>query len=146
MNYHLFNRASGAVVISDNGEQLFLKETVKGNVVENSYYPVPEEEIQHIVTTINEIYAHYKADGFDEVYFSFLPNPATILQPQGYNQLIPRIEHHPGLQAPLISMYQPFLKAGKRIFRPGDTHWNNEGLQIWLSAVNKVLVQHNETH
>jgi hypothetical protein len=144
MNYHLFNRASGAVVISKDEKQLFFGETVIGNRPENSFYPVRKTELDSIVNNLNTIYNHYKEDGFDEVYFSFVPNPVTILQPEEYNNLIPSIESHRRLQAKFISVYSLYKQTNKRIYRPGDTHWNNEGLQIWLSEINKMLVRHNE--
>lgn len=143
MNYYLFSRASGNVVISDNGQQLFLKETVTGKNVENSYYPVSDEEIRRIVGTLNSIYDHYLQEGFNEVYLSIIPNPSTILQSTGYNQLIPRIENDPALKMKKISVYQLYNKENKTIYRPGDTHWNNEGLQLWLGQVNKMLIEQN---
>jgi hypothetical protein len=146
LNYYVFNRASGDVVISKDGNQLFFKETVTGERPENTYYPVRHRELDTIVQNLNVISGHYKAEGFDEVYFSFIPNPATILQPNGYNNLIPLIENHPELQANTISVYNQFKNANRRIYRPGDTHWNNEGLQIWLGEVNKMLISHNEQH
>ncbi len=146
LNYYWFHRASGDVVIGNSGAQLFLKETVEGERVENSYYPLQEGELQNLVHNINAIYDHYKAEGFDEVYISMIPNPATILQPEGYDQLIPLIENDTGLHAKIISVYSEFKQADKRIFRPGDTHWNNNGLQIWLAKVNKMLIRQNEQH
>jgi hypothetical protein len=140
MNYRLFHRASGDVTISKNGERLFLKPTVQGKRPENSYYPVSDEEIANMVTNINLIYEHYRQEGFSEVYLSVIPNPATILQPEGSNQLIPRLESYPALKISLISMYGLFRNETKNIYRPGDTHWNNAGLQIWLGEVNKMLL------
>jgi hypothetical protein len=144
LNYHLFSRASGDVVISNNRQQLFLKETVAGKRVENCYYPLQEGELQRIIETMNTLYEHYKADGFTEVYVSMIPNPSTILQPEGYNMLIPLIEHHPDLKMPIISVYDIYKNTHKKIYATGDTHWNNAGLQLWLNEVNKRLITINE--
>jgi hypothetical protein len=140
LSYRLFNRASGDVVIAKDGSRLFLKETVQGRRVENSYYPVSDEEINNMVANINAINDHYRQEGFDEVYLSIIPNPATNLQPEGRNNLIPRLETNAALKIKLISMYDLFEHAPPGIHRPGDTHWSNAGLQIWLSEVNKMLL------
>lgn len=141
LNYYLFSRASGDVVLSEDKDQLFLKETVKGKKPENSYYPVNDEEVKQIISTMNTIYDHYKEEGFDEIYLSIIPNPATIIQNQGYNQLIPRIENNHQLKMKTISVYDRFQKEAGKVYRPGDTHWNNHGLQLWLNQVNEMLLR-----
>ncbi|MBL7718002.1 MAG: hypothetical protein JNL72_04140 [Flavipsychrobacter sp.] len=145
MNYHMFRRASGDVVLSGDGRQLYLRETVAGTNNANSYYPLEDGELEQIIHTLNALQAHYVAEGFDEVYLSILPNPATIMEPEGYNQLIPLVERHPGLRMKVISVYDEYHRQTRRIYRPGDTHWNNEGLQIWLRKVNEVLLERQAT-
>lgn len=142
MNYYVFGRASGNVVISEDREQLFLKETVKGKKPENSFNPVSEEEIDKIVGNLNVINDHYKQEGFDEVVLTIIPNPATIMQGGNYNGLIPRIENHPALKMRTISMYNIYKKETRQIYSKGDTHWNNQGLQLWLAEVNKMLLSY----
>lgn len=139
LNYRLFGRASGDVVIADNGRHLLIKETQAGKRIENNNYPLQRGELNRMIYNLNKIYDHYKQDGFEEVYLSIIPNPATIVQPQGYNKLIPAIEQHPGLKMKTISVYELYQKSGSKIYRPGDTHWNNEGLQLWLKQVNDML-------
>jgi len=139
MNYYCFNRASGDVVIADNKPQLFLKETVDGKRVENSYYPLQPGELQTIINNLNSIYDKYKADGFDNIYLSVIPNPVTIIQPAGYNGLIPALEGHASLKMKPLSIYKIYQATGGKVYRTGDTHWNNIGLQLWLAEVNKIL-------
>jgi hypothetical protein len=139
LNYYLFGRASGDVVIADNGQHLFIKETQAGKRIENNNYPLQHGELNRIIYNLNKIYDHYKQDGFDEVYLSIIPNPATIVQPQGYNRLIPLVEQHPALKMKVLSVYELYQKQGSKIYRPGDTHWNNDGLQFWLKEVNDML-------
>lgn len=143
--YYMFSRASGSVVISDNGQQLFLKETVLKRHSESAYAPIDTAEISKIVFNLNALYRHYKAEGFYEVYLSMIPNPVSILQPGNrYNHLLPLIENDPRLEMKTISVYKDFTTAKQRIFRPGDTHWNNNGMQIWLRKVNERLAAINE--
>lgn len=140
LNYHLFNRASGDVVISEDRNFLFLKETVSKTDVGSSYVPVGDEEIRHLVNNLNAIYDHYKQAGFREVYLSMIPNSATIVQPQGYNNLIPRIQQNPDLKMKVIDAWGAFKSSPNLLYLPGDTHWNSAGRQLWMNMVNEKLM------
>jgi hypothetical protein len=143
--YSVFNRASGDVVISKDGEHLFVKESAITTGKPSSYTEISKHELFVIVNNINTIYDSYTKRGIDDVYLSIIPNPASILQPEGYNNLIPKIQHHPGMKVPYINVYDVFKtdKNPARFYRQGDTHWNNTGLQIWLSMVNAELRKQN---
>lgn len=142
MTYRLFDRASGDVALSEDGQHLFLKQTVLPHNPLSCYEPITAGERSRIFFTIDSIYTHYRKEGFDEVYFSFVPNPASVLQPAQYNGLLPVLQKH-ALQKgiPVIDVYTPFSVAidPSRFYRQGDTHWNNEGLQVWIQLVNKEL-------
>jgi hypothetical protein len=146
LNYYLFRRAMGDVVISDDGDRLFLKQTVNPEDQLSSFRALDSGEIQNIVRHINDIYHHYKSEGFDEVYISIIPNPVTLLQPEHYNGLIPQLQK-PGLLngMKMIDIYDAYSKAPDpgALYRVGDTHWNNNGMQIWLKAVNSELKKQN---
>jgi hypothetical protein len=141
--YRLFHRASGQVAISDNDSYLMLATTLLPVHNNSSYQPLTDESIAQYVATLNAVYDHYKADGFDEVYFSMIPNPASIVQPGEYNQMIPRIEQHPALRMKVLSVYDTYRSTKQVIYRRGDTHWNNNGLQLWLNSVNGMLAREN---
>lgn len=144
MNYNLFARASGDVVIADDREYLFLRETVAKGLPESSYSKVSDEELRNIVNNLNDIYNYYINDGFSEIYLSVIPNPATILQPEQYNQLIPSIQSHPHLKMKTLNVYSRYKQTKGVIYRRGDTHWNNNGLQIWLQMVNAELLKYQK--
>jgi hypothetical protein len=139
LNYHCFKRASGNVVVSSDKNYLLLKETVDKQGRSSSYAKVDSETINNTVYTLNNVYEHYKADGFDEVYLSVIPNPATILQPQQYNGLIPALQTNPQLQMKCIDIYTPFKKNKEDTYRHGDTHWNSIGMSMWVDEVNKAI-------
>ncbi len=144
LTYYLFKRAAGDAVVSDDGNRLFLKQTLAEHDRLSSYYPFEQEEIQKMFVNINATYNYYKADGFDEVYLSIIPNPVTILQPLHYNGLIPALQNPGRLKGmPFIDMYNLFSKDPNpgRLFRIGDTHWNNNGAQLWLKTVNGELIK-----
>jgi hypothetical protein len=139
LNYYVFNRASGDVVISKDRNFLFLKETVSLTDVGSSYITISDEDVTKLIDNFNAIYAHYKENGFSEVYLSIIPNSATIMQPQGYNNLIPLIQNDPRLKMKIIDAYANFKKSAAILYMPGDTHWNNTGKQLWIDLVNARL-------
>ena len=141
LNYYLFDRASGDVVISKNHDFLFLKQTVQPYDIYSSYDRIVDNEIDRLVENFNRIYDHYRATGFDEVYLSIIPSPATIMQPEGYNRLIPRIQGSKKLRMKIIDAYGLFTSTKELCYRPGDTHWNNKGLNKWVKLVNDTLVE-----
>jgi hypothetical protein len=146
LTYYLFKRAAGDAVVSDDGNRLFLKETVAEKDAQSSYYPFDQKELQEMFRILNLFCTYYKADGFDEVYMSLIPNPATILQPKRYNGLIPALQQADSLKCMgIIDIYTSFLRdpdPGK-LFRLGDSHWSNAGRQVWLNAVNAELRKQN---
>lgn len=146
MNYLLFKRGSGSVVISEDGQNLFIKETMMAKHGYSCYQALPDKDIDWLVNEFDSVYKHYKAEGFDEVYLSVIPNAATILQPGRYNKFLPRVSKNPNLLMPLIDIYPVFKNdtAPRRLYRSGDTHWNNNGMQIWLEMVNEVLRKESE--
>ncbi len=146
LNFELFNRASGDVAISDDGKYLFYKMTLAQGNICSSYDRLAEKEVKTIVASLDTIYDHYKQAGFAEVYFSVIPNPVSILQPGWYNNLIPLIQNDPELKVPFIDVYSLFKQHQQpaSLYRAGDTHWNNNGAQIWLQLVNEMLRKESE--
>ncbi len=143
MNYMIFRRGSGSVVISEDGRNLFIKETLLPKHGYSCYEILADSDIDWYVKELDSVYEHYKAEGFDEVYLSVIPNAATILQPARYNRLLPRLTAHPDMHMPLIDIYPIFKNdsSPRRLYRSGDTHWNNNGMQIWLNMVNEILTR-----
>jgi hypothetical protein len=140
--YDFFKRAVGDVIISEDGSRLFLRQTMAPNDISSSYSPVDRKQLQKMINNINDMYDHYRAEGFDEVYLSIIPSPVTILQPLHYNELIPEIQDSSRLKGmQIIDMYNLFSRDPNpgRLFRIGDTHWSNSGMQLWLQTVNAEL-------
>ncbi len=140
LNYYVFNRASGDVVISADKNFLFLKETVSLTDGGSSYVQIKSDDVIRLVNNFNVIYDHYRQNGFSEVYLSIIPNSATIMQPKGYNNLIPQIQNDQNLKMKIIDVYDSFRKSTVLLYQPGDTHWNNYGKQLWLDLVNEKLL------
>jgi hypothetical protein len=146
LTYYLFKRAVGDAVVSDDGERLFLKETLAKTGRASIYYSFDQRELQGMFRNLNATCAYYKADGFDEVYLSVIPNPVTILKPENYNGLIPSLQQADSLKCMhIIDMYSLFTKEQDpgKLFRISDTHWSNDGIQVWLKTVNTELQKQN---
>ena len=140
LNYNVFNRVDKDVVLSPKKDHLFFNNTVNKNMG-SSFKPMDDQYVEAIVKSLNAVYAHYKAKGFKEVYFSVIPNPVNIVAPQmgDYNNLIPRIQNHPDLKIRVIDAYSLFQGTNAQVFHPSDTHWNNTGFSLWVREFNKNL-------
>lgn len=141
ISYKLFGRLNKDIVISSDGKYLFLKETIDTNNANSSFKPLPNNQVDNIVHSINYISAKYKKEGFDEVYFAFMPNPVTILEKNmgAYNQFLPLLIEHPDLNAKVIDVYQDFKRNKSQLYCNSDTHWNYNGFYIWLDKFYKEL-------
>ena len=139
LNYYLFNRASGDVVISNDKKFLFFKETVSRTDPGSSYAAITQDDITNLVNNLNAINDHYLENGFKKVYLSIIPNTATIMQPAGYNKLIPLLQDDPRLKIRVIDAYTALRNTTGVFYLPGDTHWNDKGRQLWLDIVNEKI-------
>jgi hypothetical protein len=144
LNYKFFNRISDEVCLSPDRKYLLYNITVDSSSINSSFNYVSDNEVDRIVNSFNRIYKYYKANGFDEVYFSIIPNPVTILYPRmgKYNEIITRVERHSDLRVPLIDVYNLFKATSKQIYCNADTHWNLNGFNIWLNEFNKKIEYH----
>ncbi len=141
LNYRFFNRSNEGVKVSANGKYLYLAETVDSTQVTSSFNPVSAQEIDKLVHTLNLTYRHYKLLGFDEVYFSVIPNPVTILDTEKYryNGLIPKVQEHEKLEMKIIDTHTLFKGSTAQLYQYSDSHWNNNGFYLWISQVDREL-------
>lgn len=142
INYYLFGRASGDVVVSNNREFLFFEPTVSNSGNASSYVAVPQAELSQIVSNLNEADDYYRRCGFKEVYLSIVPNTATMVQSEFYNNLIPLLQHDPNLKIKIIDVYSALKTSPESLFFNADTHWNNTGRQKYVDLVNNILIKH----
>ena len=135
MNYYVFSRASGDVVISENGDYLLFKEALA-----YTNKPVPADEMKTLLNDLNIIYDHFKQQGFREVYLSMIPSTTSVVQPKGYNNMIPELQSDPRLRMKIIDAWAALKDGRQDYFCHGDTHWNRNGEQKWLDMVNAILL------
>lgn len=141
--FRWFHRVSGDVVLSQDGKFLFYRPTVDPKNEQSSYSPVSGKLLEELGANLDSLYRYYRKAGFDEVIFSLIPNPVTILQPQGYNQVIPVLQEKMRARAiPYVDAYTEFMHQADpaSLYRKDDTHWSTEGCHQWLALLNRQLV------
>jgi hypothetical protein len=112
----------------------------------SSFRPLNQNKLDEIISGIREISSHYKQAGADSVILSIIPNPVSAIAPRYrgrvYNRLIPRIEARIGeTGAGLISVFDDFSALKEKVYRRGDTHWNEKGERIWLQKSRKITAE-----
>ncbi len=141
INLHFFDRTDPKVTVSGNGENLIYYETSDSTLITSSFNPVSRSEVDSLVKVINFDKKYLESLGFDQVWFSIIPNKASILMPDygTYNHLIERISAHPNLVVDQIAVYEDFKKPGKSPYLKGDSHWSCAGQYVWLEKVNRKI-------
>ena len=136
INYHFFDRTVPQIFVSENQKQLYLSD-IKPSI-ENK---ITRRETEKTVSTLNKTHDFYKAKGFDHVYFSIIPNPVAIVEPEAsrYNGQIPMIQNSPNLKMPIIDIYSDFTKSKTDLYFKSDTHWNQDGFTLWINKLNATL-------
>jgi hypothetical protein len=109
----------------------------------NSFYSIDSSEINNITNTLNRAFEYYHQNGFEEIYFSIIPNPVSIVNPSlgQYNNLIPLLMQGDHLKCIKIDAYSLFHDKPKSYYLNSDTHWNNNGLNKWVKTLNDLLVK-----
>jgi hypothetical protein len=142
-NYKLFNRVNRMAYVSPDKKNLYFEDTVNPDFYLSSFKTVSKEEIDSIVSCINYLADGYKKQGFDEVVFSFIPSAVTIEDPGlgVYNDIINKVQYNENLHFPVVDIYNVFKKntAPKTLYRPSDTHWNENGFKLWIETLNGFL-------
>ena len=139
LSYRLFGRTDPKVQVL-KGELVYDLDLAPG--ISSVYDPVAEEEVSRIVQHANATRNYYLSLGFDEVYLSVIPNKSSLLikDEAAYNHLVERVENHPELQMPVISVWKAFTE--QNYYEKGDSHWTCAGQKIWVDAVNERLSVH----
>lgn len=140
LNYKVFGKVDPKVHII-NGELVYYLDVDPG--VSSVYDEVTDEEVSRIVKHANLTRENYRAMGFDEVYLSIIPNKTSLLikNDDKYNHLLERVENHPDLTIPTISVWKEFSQ--QNYYQKGDSHWNCDGQKIWVDKVNEKLIANN---
>ena len=144
INYKWFHRLPAEVAQSTDGNRLFLSETIDDTLSTSSFSLLSNNELEVLVGNMNSIRQQYLLAGFSEVYFSFIPNPVSLIEPRlgKLNLLIERIQNNSQRKFPIINCLELAEKNPENFFRKSDTHWTTEGCNLWVQRVNEILSQH----
>lgn len=137
-----FNRESSSVSLSKDHKNVFLRsDTDTSKTLNSSFAHVSDQDVNVLVDSINSVAERYKRLGFDAVYFSMIPNKASIVEANrgAYNHLIERIQQHPNLRVPTINTYDAFKKSPQLPYLKSDTHWTCDGREQWLNLVRQKI-------
>lgn len=142
-NLSLFNRTTADVVLSEDQQFLYMKETMDSSQKGSSFYPLRSQNIQDLLGRMAKIEQYAESRGFDEVVFSFIPNPVAITQTESKstNHLIPSLAHANQGRLHLVDPTQVLIKGSKSYFFRSDSHWNQQGAQAWLNQMNQYLLK-----
>jgi hypothetical protein len=140
-----FDRTHTGSLVSANRDYIFYDVEANPKNSLSPFAAVSAASIDTVVTNMNSIRDYYRNAGFEEVYFCLIPNKVTVCEPDRsiYNNQITRIEQHPGLKAPFVSVQQE-LRQHPEWFHKGDGHWNVHGKRFWLRHVNNLVREWNE--
>jgi hypothetical protein len=120
---------------------LFYRDEAKASEKTSSFYPLDNPEVNKMIEVINGSAAHYQSAGFDQVVLALIPNKVSVTNPElgNYNHLIEKIQYSSDLKVPFIEIFRDFNNLGKMYYLKGDSHWNCEGKELWLSKVNAII-------
>ena len=143
INQNFFDRTDPKVTLSGDGSTLAYYEDTDSTLINSSYNQVEDAEVDSLVKVINFDKKYLEKLGFDEVWFSILPNKATVLMPNygRYNHLIERVYGHPALHVPAVGILDEFRKLREDAYLKGDSHWSCAGQQLWLGKVNREVLK-----
>lgn len=141
-NLAVFGRTEQAVVLSKDRQFLYMRETIDSLQRGSSFYPTSQMEIAALLARMANIEKYALARGFDEVVFSFIPNPVAITQTEGRlsNQLNQKLLAQNQGSLHFIDPTNGLLKGGKEYFFRSDSHWNQLGAKVWLKQLNEYLL------
>ena len=145
LNYSVFNRQSSDVIVSKIRNQLYYGPTVTATEKSSSFRPITDGKIDTLVTSLNQIYQHYRKAGFSEVYLVIMPNPVTILEPElgVYNDFLPRTQYNKILKIPVIDIYSKFNKIKSQpIYQISDSHWAKLGFLTGIAKIDSAIATH----
>lgn len=140
-NLNFFGRVDKEVAISKDQNFLYLAETLNPNKPGSSFSDISEEKLKTQVSELNAIQEYYQSKGFNEVIFSIIPNPVSVLKTENKpdNRLIQRIKSHPEFKGKLMDATRDLSKNAASNFFTSDSHWNQRGAKIWLDQLNSQL-------
>ncbi|WP_221391261.1 hypothetical protein [Dyadobacter sp. NIV53] len=139
-----FDRKHTGALISRNQQYLFYDVEADKKISLSPFYKITDGSVDTVVNNMNNLRDYYKSLGFNEVYFCLVPNKVTVCENDRfeYNNQITRIENHPLLKTPVLSI-QDTVRNHPEWYHVGDGHWNTHGQRYWLKTVNNLVKENS---
>lgn len=141
LDHYFFNRTDPKVTVSQDRKTIVYHVDTDTTLINSSFIHITNAEVDSLVEVLNFDQQYLKSLGFDQVWYSIVPNKATILMPEygTYNRLIERIGQHPALNVASINVMDDFRNMRQNPYLTGDSHWSCAGQAVWLAKVNRRL-------
>jgi hypothetical protein len=142
-DHKVFHKISKEVRFSPDCRYLLFNSTLDPLEPTSAFRPVSDAELDSMVAGCNNLASGLKKMGFDQVIFSAVPNPVSVLYPEmgHYNHLAERVMNNPALGYSTVNMYQIFRNEKNQVYQRNDSHWNQYGFSLWLNELNKTVFQ-----
>lgn len=139
--WKVLGRTNPDVQVSQDGQFLYLEETINVQKRGSSFRPIGKDEVDLMVRHLQEMETYYLSHGYDQVLFSLIPNPVAVLETEvgSTNLALEKIKQHPKLGVKIIDPSSALKQNAPLNFYHSDSHWNLRGAQIWLNEFNQVL-------
>lgn len=141
LNLHFFNRTDPKVTVSGDRQTIAYHVDTDTTLINSSFIHTTHARVDSLVGVLNFNRQYLQSMGFEQVWYSIIPNKASILMPRygTYNRLIERIGQHPALNVASIDVLEEFRRMDQNPYLKGDSHWSCAGQAVWLDKVNRRL-------
>jgi hypothetical protein len=139
INYKLFDRVDKEVAVSTDKTRLLMNLTVDTASRLSAFRPVSAKEIDTLVRNLDAARKYYRSIGFKKVILTVVPNPVSVYDDKRmpYNRLLERVEENNHFT--VVDIYKPFKDTSVNLYYRSDTHWNPQGLDLWIKAMNQNM-------
>lgn len=140
LNFSVMGYAGNQVYVSEDNHLVYLAETLDPKSILSPFCPITDTEALDIIQHINELYTTFKSYGFDEVYFSLIPDKIRVypIDQKPVNTLF-EILHDSRILGPQIFCLNELQSSTDKVFFTCDTHWNTAGMNVWLKHIDHAL-------
>jgi len=139
LNYKLFDRVDKGVAVSTDKKRLLVNSTVDTTSILSDFRNISDKEIGTLINNLDAANHYYRSIGFKKVILTIVPNAVSVYDQHRlpYNRLLERVERDNRFT--VVDVYKQFKDAPVNLYYRSDTHWNPEGLDLWVKAMNKSM-------
>jgi hypothetical protein len=139
INYKLFNRVDKGVAVSTDKKRLLVNSTVDTASTLSDFRNISHKEIGTLIGNLDAANHYYRSIGFKKVILTIIPNAVSVYDENRmpYNRLLERVEQDNRFT--VVDVYKQFKDAPINLYYRSDTHWNPQGLDLWVKAMNKSM-------